>query len=141
VALVAGVRTGRVAAAPPMNPIPKRRNLRAPIKAAVKVIREDGVTQFISDNIGMAGLYIKGGIGRGLRLGPVRLLIRLPNDDSDIEAEGDVVRFEPEEGGAFGRGVRFRNLTEDARRRIESALARFIPGDDQSDSAVENEEK
>jgi hypothetical protein len=113
-----------------LNPIPRRRNLRAPIKAAVQVIREDGVTQFISDNIGMAGLYIKGGIGRGLRLGPVRLLIRLPNEESDIEAEGDVVRFEPEEGGAFGRGVRFRNLTEDARCRIESALARFIASDD-----------
>jgi hypothetical protein len=124
-----------------MNPIPRRRNLRAPIKAAVKVIREDGVTQFVSDNIGMAGLYVKGGIGRGLRLGPVRLLIRLPNEDSDIEADGDVVRFEPERGGAFGRGVRFRNLTEDARRRIESALARFVSSDDESDSVPEHEEK
>jgi hypothetical protein len=32
-------------------------------------------------------------------------------------------------------------LTEDARRRIESALARFVSSDDESDSVPEHEEK
>lgn len=94
------------------------------------MIREDGVRRFVSENIGLTGLFFRGE-GDGLRLGPVRLRIELPGETEDeepIEATGEVVRLEPEDDGKVGRGVRFRDLSREARRRITAAMERFQGG-------------
>ncbi len=104
-----------------------RKDLRVPIRAAIQVIREDGVRRFVSENLGLTGLFFKGD-GDGLRLGPIRLKIRLPDDDGSqepIEATGEVVRFEPDAGGQVGRGVRFLELSREARDRITTAMGKF----------------
>ena len=113
-----------------------RKELRVPIKAVIQVIREDGVRRFVSENLGLNGLFFKGG-DDGLRLGPVRLKIRLPGDeggDEPIEASGEVVRFEPDAEGKVGRGVRFLELSREARSRIMAAIERFRTKEPEEDA-------
>lgn len=105
------------------------------------MIREDGVRRFVSENLGLTGLFFKGD-GEGLRLGPIRLRIRLPDDDGSeepIEASGEVVRFEPDAAGQVGRGVRFLELSREARERIAAAMGKFR-GNESTEDALDSDD-